>query len=438
MVVPAAARRHPCDRPRVPLSALLARPPGATLAAAKTAFLPRSRRVPIRARFFLGLLSALLILAVGASGVFAQEVRYLYDHLGRLVGVVDPQGNAAEYVYDAAGNILEIKRFNVDPNAAVAITLVSPNRGAVGTTVEIFGKGFSATVGQNQVAFNGTAATVTAATGTSLTTSVPTGATTGPITVTTPLGSATSPESFTVLQAFAVVPEQADVALGGSLGFEARLEGTPTEAVTWRVDGVAGGNATLGTITTAGVYTAPATMPPVSPLTVEAVLTSDPTQIATATVRVVGQTAGLIAAGPVTVGSAAALAAQAASGPVTVGVAAADGAQAPSGPLTVTGGPVVTAVSPASGAAGSTGLGVTVTGANLQGTSAIQWIRNGLEDTTLTASGITPAPDGTTVTFSLTISAGAPTGPRVLRVVTPQGTSTVFDMGTNIFTVTSP
>jgi YD repeat-containing protein len=29
----------------------------------------------------------------------AQEVRYIYDALNRLVAVVDPQGNAAEYVY---------------------------------------------------------------------------------------------------------------------------------------------------------------------------------------------------------------------------------------------------------------------------------------------------------------------------------------------------
>ncbi|MCI0370958.1 MAG: RHS repeat protein, partial [candidate division NC10 bacterium] len=76
---------------------------------------------------YLRVLGALLILAVGASGVSAQEIRYLYDDLGRLVGVVDPQGNAAEYVYDAVGNILQIKRFNVVPGAAVAITLVTPN-----------------------------------------------------------------------------------------------------------------------------------------------------------------------------------------------------------------------------------------------------------------------------------------------------------------------
>ena len=60
------------------------------------------------------------------------------------------------------------------------------------------GTGFSATPAQNQVQFNGTPATVTAATATSLVTTVPVGATTGPISVTTPTGSATSAAAFTI------------------------------------------------------------------------------------------------------------------------------------------------------------------------------------------------------------------------------------------------
>jgi hypothetical protein len=40
------------------------------------------------------------------------------------------------------------------------------------------------------------------------------------------------------------------------------------------------------------------------------------------------------------------------------------------------------------------------------------------------------------VSFNLAISGSAATGPRVVQVVTPQGTSTSFDLGTNVFTVT--
>lgn len=90
MGVPVSACGGPSTRPPVLLFALLARLPIATLAAARAL-----SRLPLR------ILGPVLILALSLSGVCAQEIRYLYDDLGRLVGVVDQQGNAAEYVYDA-------------------------------------------------------------------------------------------------------------------------------------------------------------------------------------------------------------------------------------------------------------------------------------------------------------------------------------------------
>jgi hypothetical protein len=66
----------------------------------------------------------------------------------------------------------------------------------------------------------------------------------------------------------------------------------------------------------------------------------------------------------------------------------------------------------------------------------VRFLRNGSVDTTLTASSLVPAGDGTSVSFSLAISGSAVTGSRVVQVGTPQGTSTNFDLGTNILTVT--
>lgn len=404
-------------------------------------------------RFWRGLfvLAAAFALAGLAAPTYAQEIRYIYDQLNRLVGVIDQQGNAAEYVYDAVGNILQIKRFNVDPSANVSISLVTPSKGNVGTTVQIFGKGFSPTPGQNTVTFSGGAtAPVTAATSTSLTTTVPPGATTGPINLNTTLGSAVSPEPFTVLEALAVIPDQADVALGGTVDFQATLGGTPTAAVTWRVNGIVGGNASLGTITAIGTYTAPGSPPSVQPVPIEAVLTADPTQIAQASVRVVGQVSGLEAAAPVSV-AVTPSSGPAASGPVSVQVVpqtgpAASGpvsvaltpqsSPAASGPVSTTGGPVISSVSPNSGAVGSAGVPVTLTGANFQGASTVRFLRNGTVDAALTATSIVPVGDGSSVSFSLAISGSAATGSRVVQVVTPQGTSTNFDLGTNVFTVT--
>jgi YD repeat-containing protein len=132
---------------------------------------------------------------VSLNSAVAGQVTYVYDELGRLVSVIDPSGNAANYWYDAVGNILEIDRAGT---STVSISEFTPRSGPVGATVTIFGTGFSTTPASNSVTFNGTATTVTAATANQLTTTVPTGATTGTIGVATPNGSATSAATFTV------------------------------------------------------------------------------------------------------------------------------------------------------------------------------------------------------------------------------------------------
>jgi hypothetical protein len=117
---------------------------------------------------------------------------------------------------------------------------------------------------------------------------------------------------------------------------------------------------------------------------------------------------------------------------VTVTFAPVQNALAGTQSLTVTGGPTVMALAPASGTPGSA-LTLTITGANFQGASTVQALRNGLSDSTLSVSAVTPAPEGTSVTCTLAIGTAAPLGPRVLQVVTPQGRSSNFDLGTNAF-----
>lgn len=83
---------------------------------------------------------------------------------------------------------------------AVSIISFNPVTGMAGTSVTLDGNNFDATPVNNTVTFNGTAATVTAATTTSLTVMVPVGAVTGPITVTTPCGTqSTSNTNFNVI-----------------------------------------------------------------------------------------------------------------------------------------------------------------------------------------------------------------------------------------------
>jgi YD repeat-containing protein len=141
-------------------------------------------------------------------------IRYVYDDLGRLIKVIDPTGNVAEYVFDAVGNILEIKRSTV---TGLALLNFTPSRGLVETQVTLQGQGFSATPAANAVTFNGTAATVLAATSTQVVATVPPGATTGPIAVTVAGNTATSDQQFVVLPAPVIISVTPAVAFAGSL-----------------------------------------------------------------------------------------------------------------------------------------------------------------------------------------------------------------------------
>jgi YD repeat-containing protein len=125
----------------------------------------------------------------------AVPITYVYDVLGRLVAAINPSGDTAVYSYDAVGNLLKVSRQN---SAQLSIISTNPVRGSVGSTVTIFGTGFSATPSQNTVQFNGVTATVQSASATQLMVTVPSSATTGPITVTTSAGTVTSSSSFTI------------------------------------------------------------------------------------------------------------------------------------------------------------------------------------------------------------------------------------------------
>lgn len=103
--------------------------------------------------------------------------------------------NVVEVTYDAAGNITQLKRHVA---AGFAITSFDPTSGPVGTTVTVYGTGFSATAANNTVKFNSTTATVAASDAGSISTTVPTGATTGRITVTVGGNTVTSATDFVV------------------------------------------------------------------------------------------------------------------------------------------------------------------------------------------------------------------------------------------------
>src|ERR1700756_5647803 len=75
-----------------------------------------------------------------------------------------------------------------------------------------------------------------------------------------------------------VTPAAASVQTGGTQAFTATVTNTTNKAVTWQVNGITGGNTSVGTISTAGVYTAPATVPSPATVTVTAMSVADPTR----------------------------------------------------------------------------------------------------------------------------------------------------------------
>jgi hypothetical protein len=84
----------------------------------------------------------------------------------------------------------------------------------------------------------------------------------------------------------AVFPTSTSVVVGQTVPFSATVTGTTNTAVNWEVAGVAGGNSTVGTITTGGLYTAPSVLPNPSTIVVTAVSQADPTKTGTGRVQV--------------------------------------------------------------------------------------------------------------------------------------------------------
>jgi len=148
----------------------------------------------LRRRALVATASCALTFLVILPGV-AADVSYVYDDAGRLRAVIDPASDTAVYAYDAVGNLTGITR---QASSTLAVLQFTPSSSPIGSTVTIYGTGFSATPASNTVKFNGTTATVLTASTTVLTANVPAGATTGPISVTVGANTATSTASFTV------------------------------------------------------------------------------------------------------------------------------------------------------------------------------------------------------------------------------------------------
>ena len=79
-------------------------------------------------------------------------------------------------------------------------------------------------------------------------------------------------------------PGSAQINTGGTQQFSANVQNTPNTTVSWSVDGAPGGNASVGTVSPAGLYSAPGTA---GSHTITAASVADSTKSANATVTVI-------------------------------------------------------------------------------------------------------------------------------------------------------
>lgn len=90
---------------------------------------------------------------------------------------------------------------------------------------------------------------------------------------------------------FAISPGGTLLAPGGAQPFTASIQGLTNTSVTWSVDGTASGSASLGTISSSGLYTAPAT---VGPHTISAASAAYPSNIVNSQVTVQDSVPGAV------------------------------------------------------------------------------------------------------------------------------------------------
>ena len=228
----------------------------------------------------------------------------------------------------------------------------------------------------------------------------------------------------------------------------------------WSVNGIQGGNATVGTISATGLYTAPASVAAALTVTIRADSVACAGLSAERTIVVVSELTGFVYAGfsashgtpaprfpaNTVVHSGSAVHGTPApvlpvdtvldSASVAYGVEPATTARdAVRHSASVANVPVISALSPP-GAARGASVTVTITGTNLAGATGLTFLGPAVPDTTVTATGLVVDATGTTMTASVAVLATATPGALTVRVDHPGGNSTSVRTGVNVFTVT--
>jgi uncharacterized protein (DUF1800 family) len=196
-------------------------------------------------------------------------------------------------------------------NPLAVLSEVDPVSASIGTfTITVTGSAF---LNGATIDFNGQPLQTTFVSSTQLTATVTTTASQAgnvPITVVNPNpGSAPSNALNLLLTqpnsniSVTVTPPNASMQVaGGSQAFTATVNGATDQTVTWEVNGIQGGDAQVGFVSTSGVYVAPDNLPSGNAVTVAAVAEADTTKSGKASVALSNPTPVLATVSPATIG----------------------------------------------------------------------------------------------------------------------------------------
>jgi hypothetical protein len=174
-------------------------------------------------------------------------------------------------------------------NPLPAITSIAPssvNAGGSDTTLTVNGTGFCQ---QSTVYLSGSPlSTVFSGSSTQLSAVIPaallTTPGTAPVTVVTPApgGGTSNTVNLTIVAGVRVTPAAPTLVLNETRQFTATVSGESDQTVTWFVNGLPGGDSTIGTISATGLYIAPGVVPSPATVTIKAVSVANPTKSGTA------------------------------------------------------------------------------------------------------------------------------------------------------------
>ncbi|HUI77002.1 MAG TPA: DUF1800 family protein [Bryobacteraceae bacterium] len=196
-------------------------------------------------------------------------------------------------------------------NPLAVLSELDPVSISIGTyTITVTGSSF---LNGAAIHFGGQALTTTFVSSTQLTASVTTTASqvgNVPITVVNPNPGSGPSNSLNLLVTqpnsnITVTLNPTSAALqvaGGSQAFTATVHGATDQTVTWEVNGIEGGDAQVGYVSTSGVYVAPDNLPGGNSVTVTAVPEADTTKSGNATVSLQNPTPVLTTVSPSTIG----------------------------------------------------------------------------------------------------------------------------------------